>query len=819
MDPEAPDFRLLFENAPGLFLVLRPEPDFRILAVSDAYLRATMTRRPEILGRPLFAVFPDNPADPSADGSRNLRASLQRVVATRAADAMAVQKYDVRRPDGDGSGFSERYWSPINTPVLGRDGGLTCIIHQVEDVTEFVLLSQQDRLSRERSDDLARSNQAMQAEILRRSADLAAANHELRQANARLAELDQLKTAFFNGISHEFRTPLTLILAPLEEVLGAAATLPAPLRGDLELIRRNALRLLRLVNALLDIARLDAGCVQAAFRATDLAQATCELASMFESAIATADLRLAVDCPPLGEQAWVDREMWEKIVLNLVSNAFKFTHAGEITVRLRLEADHFVLRVSDTGVGIPADELPRIFERFHRVPEARGRSIEGSGIGLSLVAELARLHGGSAAVESVLGSGSVFTVRIPRGRAHLPGEQIGDPAAGPGDAPGRAALVGEPDRQGTPPPPGEAVPATAARIILAEDNPDLRAFVVRILSPHFQVEAVADGEAAAVAAARQVPDLVLSDVMMPRLDGLGLLRRLRADAATRTVPVILISARAGAEAATAGIEASAEDYLCKPFAPIELLARVRTHIGMARMRRAWADELQQANQELEAFSYSVSHDLRAPLRAIDGFGRALLERSGATLDEEDRRHLERIRHATARMSALIDGLLALARIGRTPLRRQTVDLSALARRAAAELAERQPERTVAVDIAAGATASGDPTLLAAAIDNLLANAWKFTARQPCPRVSFACDHRDGETIFRVSDNGAGFDMAYAGQLFAPFQRLHRDADFPGTGIGLATVRRIVQRHGGRIWAEASPGAGATFLFTLGGGHA
>jgi light-regulated signal transduction histidine kinase (bacteriophytochrome) len=302
--------------------------------------------------------------------------------------------------------------------------------------------------------------------------------------------------------------------------------------------------------------------------------------------------------------------------------------------------------------------------------------------------------------------------------------------------------------------------------------------------------------------------------MMPGLDGVSLLRALRAHPQTSRVPVVLLSARAGEEAVLEGLETGADDYLVKPFAARELCARVHTHLELARLRREWSAELERANQELEAFSYSVSHDLRTPLRAIDGFSKALLDEYASRLDDQGRHYLERVRAASQRMARLIDDLLALSRITRAPLRRESVDLTALGRRILLELAARDPERQVTASVADGLRAEGDPGLLAALLQNLLENAWKFSSKQPHARIDLDCEARGGETIFRVRDSGVGFEMAHARQLFTPFQRLHSEAEFQGTGIGLATVHRIVARHQGRVWAESSPGQGASFFFTL-----
>jgi signal transduction histidine kinase len=814
------DHRTLFEHAPALLLVLAPDaPTFTILDATSAYLRATLTERDAIVGRGLFEVFPDNPDDPGATGTSNLRASLERVIATRAPDTMAVQKYDIRRPAEDGGGFEERFWSPLNTPVVTPSGDVAFIIHRVSDVTE--LMQARGLGERQRA--------ALEMELVEQSRHLDAANQKLRAANDRLSELDRAKTTFFNNVSHELRTPLTLVLAPLEDCLQeAAAAMPKRVRARLETVHGNVLRLLKLVNRLLEFSRIEAGRALPRPVATDLGAFTGELVSVFRTAADKAGLELVVDCPPLPGPAYIDREMWEKIVLNLVSNAFKFTLAGRIAVRLEARGDEVVLAVADTGAGIPPAELPRIFERFHRVDGGRGRTHEGTGIGLALVQEIVRLHGGSIDVESAVGVGTTFTISMPRGRA---GDiAVHDLRAAP-NAERRAMFEAEVASWLAPGPgisdaafAASAVSATkdGGRVLVVEDNAELRAYLTGLLASAYDVEALPDGRAALARARESPPDLVLSDVMMPELDGLGLLRALREDPGLRDVPVILLSARAGEDAALEGLEANADDYLAKPFSARELFARVRTHLEIQRRRRAWTRELERANgelaranQELEAFSYSVSHDLRAPLRAMDGFSRALLERHAAALDAEGRHYLERVRAATVRMSALIDDLLGLARLARAPLAAERVDLTALARGIVDELRRRDAARDVTVEIADGVAAMGDRRLLAIALENLLGNAWKFTARRAGAHIWFGCEEGAEGPVFFVRDDGAGFDMAHAEHLFAPFQRLHRAADFEGTGVGLATVQRIVARHGGRVWARGAVGAGATFSFTLG----
>ena len=427
--------------------------------------------------------------------------------------------------------------------------------------------------------------------------------YETAKARAEtLSEIDRAKTAFFSNVSHEFRTPLTLMLGPLEDALAQSEDMSPAQRDRLQVAHRNALRLLRLVNALLDFSRIEAGRTQASYRPTDLAALTVDLASSFRSAIERAGLHLIVDAPPLSEPVYVDRTMWETIVLNLLSNAFKFTFEGEIAVSLQEQGEQAVLTVRDTGAGIPPEELPRLFDRFHRVEGARGRSFEGSGIGLALVKELVAQHGGQLSVQSEVGLGTSFTVSLPFGRDHLAAERIDLTPDVASPATRAASFVQEALRWL----PGEPVPETSAeappnlstampsvgrqRIILADDNGDLRTYIQRLLEEQgYEVQALSSGEQALAAVRLNKPDLLVTDVMMPGLDGFGLLEAIRGDAGLRDLPVIFLSARAGEEAKVEGLDLGVDDYLVKPFSTRELLARVSANIAMARVRREAAE--------------------------------------------------------------------------------------------------------------------------------------------------------------------------------------------------------------------------------------
>ncbi|MFW5823388.1 MAG: EAL domain-containing protein [Marinobacter sp.] len=404
-----------------------------------------------------------------------------------------------------------------------------------------------------------------------------------------LAKLDQEKTRFFSNVSHELRTPLTLLLGPLREVINSPESTLTPLdRRRLETAERNGLRLLKLVNSLLEFSRVEAGKTQPVYAPVDLARATRELASMFQSAFESAGIAFEVECPEGPEPVYVDVGMWENVVLNLLSNALKYTFEGKVTVQMTWHTEEARLVVEDTGTGIASEDLPRIFDRFHRVPNARGRTFEGSGIGLALVRELVNLHGGRIDAESVLHQGSRFAVSLPLGTAHLSPEEVVEQPAGvasgagkayveeamqwlrPGGLPG--ALAGPPDKEGR------------YRILVADDNADMRQYLYDLLSPHWQVTAVADGMQAREAIEYQPPHLLISDVMMPKLDGVELLRQLRTSATTVDLPVMLLSAKAGEEARIEGLGAGANDFLSKPFFGRELIARVEALLNMVRIR-------------------------------------------------------------------------------------------------------------------------------------------------------------------------------------------------------------------------------------------
>ncbi len=445
-----------------------------------------------------------------------------------------------------------------------------------------------------------------------------------------LAAIDRAKTAFFSNISHEFRTPLALMLGPLEDALADAANALGPSqRRCIELAQRNGLRLQKLVNTLLDFSRVEAGRIQAVYQPTALAAFTADIAASFRSACERAGLTLTIHAPPLAEPVFVDREMWEKIVLNLVSNAFKFTFEGGIDISLAGDDGQAVLRVSDTGVGIPEAELPRLFERFHRVAGTQGRTHEGTGIGLALVQELVNLHKGAIEVDSRLGQGTTFTVCLPFGTRHLPQDRIETERSQVSTAVRADSFVAEAlrwlpdvvDEEGIETPLTPTV-GPKASILVADDNADMRDYLRQLLGQRYVVRLAANGTEALAAIRVDRPDLVLADIMMPELDGYGLLRTVRGDPTLVDLPVVLLSARAGEEATIEGLDAGADDYLIKPFSARELVARLSANLERARGRRQVRESEERFRALVTATSdviYRMSPDW-TEMRVLNGRG-------------------------------------------------------------------------------------------------------------------------------------------------------------------------------------------------------
>jgi signal transduction histidine kinase len=673
-----------------------------------------------------------------------------------------------------------------------------------------------------------------------------ALEEERKRAEA-LEQIDKSKTVFFSNISHEFRTPLTLILNPLEELLNQH-------KGDwgdiekqhLETVYRNALRLLKLVNTLLDFSSIESGRQQACYVPTDLVTLTRNLAANFRAVIEKAGMQLIIKGDDDLQPVYVDRQMWEKIVFNLLSNAFKYTLAGSITVELTAKDNYAILKIIDTGIGIPEPEVPHLFERFHRVQSTTGRTIEGTGIGLSLIKEFALLHKGDIGVESMPGRGSTFTVRIPLGKEHLPQQQI---ITDDSDEIITSAMYVE--EAGTLLVKDNVTGMAAAAatdnqplVLVVDDNADMREHLRSVLLPYFKIITASNGQEALQKIREQPPALILSDIMMPVLDGIGLLQQVKANKASAHIPVILLTARAGEVSKIMGWESGADDYLTKPFSSKELISRISSQIKTQQIRaealtgiveqKQYAKKLEEMNrelvkmnEELTSFAYVSSHDLQEPLRKIQMFSKRILEKEVNSLSEEGRNFFYRMDNAASRMQLLINDLLTYSRANTSQKHFEKTDLNLLLAEVKLELYEKVTATGTIIESESLPALSIIPFQFKQLFTNLIANSIKFARPNVTPHITIKSELVDGLTIDKaransekkywhisLADNGTGFDPKFSEQIFGLFQRLHGRKDFEGTGIGLAIAKKVVENHNGFIMADGRENDGATIHLYL-----
>ncbi|MGN6797697.1 MAG: ATP-binding protein [Gaiellaceae bacterium] len=646
---------------------------------------------------------------------------------------------------------------------------------------------------------------------------------ERRRAEA-LAQLDEAKTQFFSNVSHEFRTPLTLMLGPLED----AAEQPGPVveidHESLALLRRNALRLLRMVNTILDFSRVSSAEALSVFRRVDLEELTREVGDHFRPLMERSGIEFDLDISPLPEPAYVDPEAWEKIVLNLLSNAFKFTMRGRIQLALAAVDGAAELRVSDTGTGIPRDERPHLFERFHRVRNDQARTHEGTGIGVALVRELVELHGGTVRVDSTLGEGTTFTIAMPLGHRHLPPQRVshelvdvasGEIALAYTEEAGRWSGI-EADTALTPTEgPADGDRSGDARVVVVDDNADMRDYMVRLLERHWAVDSFADGQSALEAIRRDPPRVVVTDVMMPRLDGFGLLAALREDAHTAPIPVIVVSARAGEESSVEGLHAGADDYLVKPFSARELGARVRANLELARLR-AEAGRLAALEDVRARVVTTVSHELRTPVTAIFGASRTLEQVAG--LDEQTRHELlQVIMKETERLARITNDILTTESLaGGMAIDLQPVDVKVVVADAVRAAEAGAPPGTQISTSFPGepVRAAADGSRLQQVVTNLLDNAIKYSPADAEIEARLLVD--DGHVTIEVVDQGVGIPEEARDHVFRRFYRVDPTltGGVGGSGLGLYISRQLVEAMGGSIRVDGNEPRGSRFVVKL-----
>jgi PAS domain S-box-containing protein len=671
----APDYRLLFDSAPDPCLVL--DPKLRIVAANDAYLRATMTTRQEILGRGIFEVFPDNPAESDAKSVRNQADSLNRVLANRVPDTLAVLRYDIRKPEHDGGGFEERYWSTINTPVLGADGEISYIIHRVADVTGFIQLKQigveEDKLSQEMQNRAVQ----MEADIYARSQEVAEANLKLKLANEELERQKEKLRESEEKFAKAFQTAPTLIS----------------------------------ISSLAKGRYLDVN---------DEFVKTLEFER--DEIIGHSSLDLDI---------WETPGDREQVVRMLRENK----KVRNFETRLRSKGGSIITGLLSTEIiEIEGEEclltITRDITELRKAEEERTR--------LVLIVE--------SSVDAIIGKTLEGTITSWNRGA-------------------------------------EAIYGYSAREVIGEN--------ISILAPPEYPD--------------EIPRILERLKRGERIERLETKRR-RKDG--RLIEVSLtISPITDKNNAIVGASTIARDITDRKQAEEEI-GRLNADLA------ARAAELETANRDLEAFNYTVAHDLRQPLNVISSYCQAIDIMCGDQLQKECKDYVQGAYDGTLRMNRLIEALLDFSRLARVEPRRETVNLSALAHEVAQELRRAEPERRVDFRIAEDIAGTGDANLLRVVLDNLLGNAWKYTDMREVAVIEFNVDDSNGKPVYLVRDNGPGFDMADADQLFAPFQRLPGAGERRGFGIGLATVARIIERHGGKVWAEGVPDKGATFYFTL-----
>jgi PAS domain S-box-containing protein len=695
----------------------------------------------------------------------------------------------------------------------------------------------------------------------RAEAEIARKNHELQRLLDRLRELDEVKTQFFANVSHELRTPLALVLGPVERILAEGANLTPGQRRDLEVVRGNAAVLLKQVNDLLDISKLDAGRMTLDYVASDLVSLVRQTASNFDALAPQRDIAFAVDAPP-SLPAEVDAAKLERVVLNLLSNAFKFTPpGGRITLTLRDEpGDRAILSVQDSGPGVPAHQRDAIFERFRQADGTATREQGGTGLGLSIARDFAELHGGTIGVTDAPGGGALFQlglpIRAPEGtpvRRARNAAEVRAQALGGGS--GLDGVLEELRRAGAEEGAEADAPASwvlddRPRVLVVEDNADLRRFIRDTLAGRFRVATAQDGQEGLEKARDLLPDLVVSDIMMPRMSGDVMAATFREDPALRDIPVLILSAKADDALRLRLLRGTVQDYLVKPFSAEELVARAANLAALKRTRDVLLGEVEGQKHDIEAlarevadrhhelrdavdaarvalaraeaasqakgdFIRLVSHELRSPLTSVV-LHLDLLRRAGGdgwTPRQADL--LDRMEASSRRLVEVVGAVLEQARIGSRDfsLEAEEVDLAALGREVVAELREPAVAKglPVTVDARPGPRLRTDPRLLRLLLRHLLDNAVKFTDRG---EVRLRLDAAQGR--LSVTDTGPGIAPEDRARIFEPFREgtdvAHKHAQ--GLGLGLAVVRQVVEVLGGQLDLDSGPGRGSTFTVTL-----
>jgi signal transduction histidine kinase len=803
-----PDFKKLFEAAPGLFLVLTP--DLIIVAASDAYLKATKTRREEILGHGLFEIFPDNPDDPHANGVSNLKASLDRVLLTKEPDAMAVQKYDIQLPDR--GGFEVRYWSPLNSPVFGPENKITHIIHRVEDITDFMDL-------KNKREELESQTEKMAVEIFLRA-------KQLQEANQKLIEAERVKGEFFANVSHELRTPLSLIFAPVESLIsGKPGRITSQQRELLEMIRNNSIRLLQLVNGLLDFSKLEAGKMKVEREPFELNKLISTVANDFNMPMRERNIKLNVELDRSDPVVMMDRYLFERILFNLLSNAAKFTgNGGNVWVRARTEGDRPRLEVQDTGIGIDEKDFPGLFKKFRQIEGSSTRRFQGTGLGLAMVKEFSELLGGSVNVESIPGKGSTFAVLCDAPVVEKEGykneggmEKESTPAGMAHDHRMSPTIIAKEDNKALP------------KILVCEDNEDLLLYINLLVKEFANVRLARNGREGLRLVESWHPDLVLTDVMMPEMDGLTLCRTIKSNPETSNTCVVLLTALAHRQAMLQGWEVKADEYLFKPFHPEELVTRLKSLLSAIEARARSEQAIRTLNTVLtkktlnleesltheralnemkSRFVSMASHEFRTPLSTI--LSSASLVQSLIALGDTTKvlKHVDRIRKSVGHLTGILNDFLSLDKLeqGKIEVELEEFNLQDLLSDVIVELRDmRKANQEIRLAFSGENRVTIDERIVRNIVINLLTNAIKYSEKE----IDLSVVVTDREVHIKVTDKGIGIPEEDQRNLFEKFYRGKNVLNIPGTGLGLIIVKRYLEMLNGTIELCSVEGAGTT----------
>jgi signal transduction histidine kinase len=659
--------------------------------------------------------------------------------------------------------------------------------------------------------------------------------HELDLRNRQLTELDHLKSQFFANVSHELRTPLTLILSPVEALLSRRRPLPDGVQQALELVKQNGLRLLRLINDLLEIVRLEEGGLKLRRRLMRLDEF---VRGMVESVrgLATHN-QLTVEVVESDEPLTVsaDESRMEKVLLNLLTNAIKFTPVGgAIKIRWWRDGDAAKVEVSDSGIGIAEHELPRIFDRFRQAANSAARQYQGLGLGLALAKELIEEHGGRLTATSQLGSGSSFLLELPLALAEdVSASQQTTQQDDEGVLPemfraaNRAALAVDPASSQL-----TTSGSGTTRILIVDDEPDMRRFLASTLSEEFTVMQAADGESGLDLAVDQLPKLVLLDLMLPGINGLEVCRSLRADERTRDVKVLMLTARIDEQSKIAALECGVDDFLTKPFSTVEVKTRIKNLLAAAALQ----DDLRFRNQELSdtlarlrsteaqlvqsekmnalgSLAAGLLHEINNPLN----YTLMAVQSVKMSADPNDKDLAETvvdIEDGMKRIRDIVSDLRAFAYPEQMD-KQEPFEIQDAVKTALRFTAQELSGVEIESDLVNGVRVVGSRTHVTQVLVNLVTNAAhavESVRQQRPPKIRIAAESQNGRLYVRVRDNGVGIEPKLLSRIFDPFFTT-RDVG-QGTGLGLSICHTIIQNHGGRIEARSETGNWTELTFDL-----